>query len=152
MIRRLLRLLAEIKLDRVDAEIARWYVDDGQLSQHPLDRPALNGVGLGLRQRRLRAVAALERAGGRDPWPTVLEDPTELQRAAWPRRLQRAALGGRDFGVACGACVRQLPVGWHPGTGVVVGGRDGGSLTCDVCLRSMDAGTIIQRSDREACQ
>lgn len=80
MIRRLRRRRAELELDRVDAEIARWLVDDGTLSLSPLDGKK-TAPRAALRLARLEAVRVLEEAGGRDPWPTVLREPTEAQRA-----------------------------------------------------------------------
>lgn len=85
-IKRYRRLRAEIALALVDAEVARWYVNDGQLSDRPLGRAQLSGIGVELRVQRLEAVAELERFGGRDPWPTVLLEPTEAQRFGWGSR------------------------------------------------------------------
>lgn len=76
------RLLAELRLERLDAEVARWYVPDGQLSTEPLNGK-LSGVGLDLRARRLLAVAKLEKRGGRDPHPSFLRPPTAAQRKAY---------------------------------------------------------------------
>jgi hypothetical protein len=85
VIGRLRRWWANVELDRVDAELARWLVDDGSLSLSPLDGP-LNEERLRIRERRLRAVERLERAGGRDPHPAFLRAPTTAQRDGWERR------------------------------------------------------------------
>lgn len=74
------------KLDEVDAEIARWFVDDGTLSLEPLDEETPSLHRIDLRRRRREAVARLERAGGRDPWPTVLREPTDAQRRGYAER------------------------------------------------------------------
>ena len=79
-----MREQAEIALALVDADVARWYVRDGQLSEEPLDGP-LSESGRELRERRLAAVAALEAAGGRDPQPSFLRLPTEAQREGFKR-------------------------------------------------------------------
>lgn len=81
MIRRLRLHVAKLRLALVDAQVAHWYVHDGQLSEHPL-RGRLRGGAIDLRERRLEAVRRLESLGGRDPWPTVMREPTEAQRAA----------------------------------------------------------------------
>lgn len=85
MIRRVRFWLAMLALDRLDAEIGRWYVNDGQLSEYPLEG-IQSSHGWDLRRRRLAAVARLERAGGRDPHPPWLREPTEAQRAGWKAR------------------------------------------------------------------
>lgn len=78
---------AEILLALVDADVARHYVYDGQLSTAPLDG-SLSPTGVELRAARLAAVAELERQGGRDPHPLFLREPTPEQRAAL--RLSRS--------------------------------------------------------------
>lgn len=82
MIRRLRLHIAKLRLALVDAEVAHWYVYDGQLSEHPLGRQSLSDHGRALRERRQEAIRALESLGGRDPWPSVMREPTEAQRAA----------------------------------------------------------------------
>lgn len=72
--RRLLRELAFL-----DQEVAQNYVDDGQLSLRPLSGP-LSGRGWTLRDRRRELTQALRDAGGRDPWPTVLREPSAAQQ------------------------------------------------------------------------
>jgi hypothetical protein len=74
------RARASAKLDRLDAEVARVYVYDGQLSLNPLGGGPTEWS-LSLRKRRLAIVAELERHGGRDPHPVFLREPTALQRA-----------------------------------------------------------------------
>lgn len=76
-----MRERAELELAIVDADVARWYVYDGQLSEEPLNGP-LGKYGKELRARRLAAVAALEATGGRDPHPSFLLPPSKAQRAA----------------------------------------------------------------------
>ena len=76
MVRRLRRWRAQLRLDRVDAEVARWYVEDGQLSPLPLH----GSINYGLANRRMRAVRALVAAGGRDPHPSFMRLPTDAQR------------------------------------------------------------------------
>lgn len=93
MIRSLIRKAFLRELDKVDAEIARWFVDDGTLSMFPLDAatPQIayeNGHRTHLRNRRLRAVRRLRDFGGVDPWPSVLREPTVAQRAAREARRQ----------------------------------------------------------------
>lgn len=73
--------LAEIALDAIDAEVARHYVHDGQLSTAPLSGP-LSETGQRLREARLQAVARLEELGGHDPHPSFLNEPTIAQREA----------------------------------------------------------------------
>lgn len=74
------RARAHARLDKVDAEIARWFVNDGVLSNPDtmLDRCRE------LREERLKVVAALEAAGGHDPHPTFIRPPTDAQRDANP--------------------------------------------------------------------
>lgn len=79
---------AEHALTEIDAEVASWFVYDGQLSERPLDG-ALSAVGRSLRVRRLAAVARLEAAGGRDPNPCFLREPTQAQRDGWQERRGR---------------------------------------------------------------
>jgi hypothetical protein len=91
VIGRLRRWLAHVELDRIDAEVARWFIDDGHLSRKPLDRPLgldamQDPTRAALRVRRMEAVRRLEAVGGSDPWPSVLREPTEAQRAARSRR------------------------------------------------------------------
>jgi len=74
-------------LQEVDADIAQWFVRDGQLSDSPLSGP-LSESGRELRERRRAAVAALEAAGGRDPWPTVLRPPTEAQQRGYEDHVE----------------------------------------------------------------
>ena len=71
------RWLAELNLAVVDADVARWYVDDGQLSEEPLT----GSPNPELRAARQRAVDLLEFVGGHDPHPVFLAPPTEAQRA-----------------------------------------------------------------------
>lgn len=85
--RRLRRWIAEWRLVQIDAEIAHWFVDDGTLSLAPLDHPAYAQDAVtpraSIRRSRLAAVRRLEAAGGRDPWPTVMREPRQEQRAAY---------------------------------------------------------------------
>lgn len=86
-LKRFLRWRAELALDRLDAEVARWLVYDGSLSLAPLDAP-FSEWRRKTRERRIELVDALEAAGGRDPWPSVLTLPTQAQREHYrgPRR------------------------------------------------------------------
>lgn len=86
MYRMLRRRRALARLDRIDADIARELVHDGSLSERPLDARVLSVRRRDLRDARLEAVRRLEKAGGRDPWPTVLRPPTPLQREGFARR------------------------------------------------------------------
>lgn len=83
-----LRRRAQIELDQIDADVARWLVDDGSLSLDPLDGP-LSGWRVELRVRRLAAVRHLVAAGGVDPWPSVLAPPTAAQRNEYLRARGR---------------------------------------------------------------
>jgi hypothetical protein len=82
--RRWRRRQAEIALALVDAEVARWYVPDGTLSAQPLQGYSSTTNNL-FEQRRV-AVLRLARAGGRDPWPSVMLLPTPAQRDAYTSR------------------------------------------------------------------
>lgn len=68
-------------LDAVDADVARWYVRDGQLSPRPLG--ILGEYGEQLREERIAAVEQVLLWGGCDPWPHVLLEPSQAQREAW---------------------------------------------------------------------
>jgi hypothetical protein len=76
---------AEIELAMIDADVARWYVHDGQLSESPLNG-MLSEEGQSLRRRRLVAVQNLRLAGGSDPHPSFLNPPTDAQREGWENR------------------------------------------------------------------
>lgn len=99
--RPLLRLVAEVRLALVDADVARYYVNDGTLSD-PLghngdcsevrpgeyDAPDERYGGRALRRRRLAAVEALEAADGRDPHPTLTRPVTDGQARAMRKARQ----------------------------------------------------------------
>jgi hypothetical protein len=80
------RVEAERALDALDAEIMRHYIYDGFLSAHPLDGGYDRGRRQEFRERRLVAVRALEAAGGRDPHPSIMREPTPEQRARFEQK------------------------------------------------------------------
>lgn len=83
--RALRRKIAMLRLALVDADIARWFVDDGSLAVND-EGEVLPDFKQELRERRLRAVAQLERVGGRDPHPTFTRPRTPAQQRAWKER------------------------------------------------------------------
>lgn len=93
VVARLVRRHYERELERIDAEVAHWFVNDGTLSTWPLEAPSEAAAAedthrVELRRRRLRAVARLRRWGGSDPWNSVLDLPTVMQREWWDSRYR----------------------------------------------------------------
>lgn len=102
ILRRIRLILAEFALAEVDAEVARWYVHDGQLSTEPLDG-SLTPAGRSLRELRIRAVKRLQQAGGQDPWPSVLRPPTAAQREGYAAsKAHRVEQTAADFAAGYG--------------------------------------------------
>lgn len=91
MIRSIRRAFAERAVDRVDADIARYFVDDGTLAE-----PCSTDTQAALRGQRIRAVERLVRSGGRDPHPTFTRPLTAAQEAAQHRRGDAATIALLD--------------------------------------------------------
>jgi hypothetical protein len=85
------RHLAGLALAVVDADVARWYVDDATLCDAEPMTPRLYSHTRELRDRRERVVQLLEAAGGRDPHPTFTRPLTVEQRDYKRRAQQRGA-------------------------------------------------------------
>lgn len=124
------RWSARFELDKIDAELASWLVDDGALSEHPLGG-SLSEWRRDLRKRRIAAVAKLEAADGRDWNPILLRLPTEAQREAvrirneslearlrrelWLNHGHTQLYEGDDGQMLCGECAprfdyKRLPI------------------------------------------